>query len=145
MSRVPRVLALAALLLSAPVAAGPEAGKLAGAAEGKPFSVSVGRLSAKKGEPATTQVVVTAAKGYHLNKDYPPSLKLTLPAGVSAKKAALTKADAVLGETEGRFEVVLTSAEAGKKSVSGDLRFAVCTETTCDPQRSAVTIEMDVK
>ena len=142
---------LALLGLCAPALAGE--GKLAGAgaiapgaaAAGKPYTVQIDKVSAQKGQPATVQVVITPAKGWHLNKDFPTSLKLTPPAGVSAAKAALGKGDAKLRESEGRFEVVLTSSEAGKKTVPGDLRFAVCTDTTCDPQRSAVTIEMDVK
>ena len=128
-------------------------GKLAGAgaiapgaqAAGKPYTVKIDKITAQKGQPATAQVVITPAKGWHLNKDYPTSLKLTPPAGVTASKASLGKGDAKLSDEEGRFEVVLTSSESGKKTVPGDLRFAVCTDTTCDPQRSAVTIEMDVK
>lgn len=141
--------ALCGALVSAPVwGAGPEGGKLAGgalASASKPYTVSVARISAQKGQPATARVVITPARGWHLNKDFPTSLKLRPPAGVSANKTDLNKSDAVLDESEGRFEVVLTSTEAGKKRVPGDLRFAVCTETSCDPQRSEVTIEMDVR
>jgi hypothetical protein len=153
MRPAPRSVLILPLLLglSAPALAGD--GKLAGPgaiapggpAGGKPYAVKIDKVSAQKGQPATAQVIITPAKGWHLNKDFPTSLKLNLPAGVTANKAALTKADAKLSDDEGRFEVVLTSNEAGKKSVPGDLRFAVCTDTTCDPQRSAVTIEMEVK
>ena len=35
--------------------------------------------------------------------------------------------------------------KTGAQTVPGELKFAVCTETTCDPQRSPVAIELDVK
>lgn len=119
--------------------------KLGGATGAKPYTVTVARVEARKGQPATASVRIKPAAGWHVNKEFPASLKLKLPAGVTAQKTELGKADAVLSEQEGRFDVVLTSAETGKKAVPGDLRFAVCTDTTCDPQKSQVTIEMDVK
>lgn len=122
-----------------------EGGKLAGAMAGKPYTLSIAKVSAKKGQPATTQVVIKPAAGYHINKDFPTSLKLTPPAGVTLAKAELKKADAKLSETEGSFEVTLTADKVGAQQVPGELRFAVCTETTCDPQRSPVAIELDVK
>jgi hypothetical protein len=133
--------------LSAPALAGEPGGvgsKLADPGA-KPFTVTVARVAAQKGQPAKAQVVIKPGAGWHLNKDYPTTLKLRPPAGVQAQKADFSKADAALSEQEARFDVVLTSSEAGKKSVPGDLRFAVCSESTCDPQKSTVTIEMDVK
>ncbi len=50
-----------------------------------------------------------------------------------------------MSKSECRFDVVLTGAEAGKKTVTGNLSFAVCTETTCDPQKATVTIDLTVK
>ncbi|MCS6914229.1 MAG: protein-disulfide reductase DsbD N-terminal domain-containing protein [Myxococcota bacterium] len=136
-------------LLGTPaLGAGTEGGKLTGAAlapASKPYTITVARISAQRGQPATAKVVIRPAKGWHLNKDFPTRLTLRLPAGVSANKTELNKSDAVLDDNEGRFEVVLTSKEAGQKKVPGDLRFAVCTESSCDPQRSEVTIEMDVR
>jgi hypothetical protein len=143
---MPQTPALALLALSLnPGLAAADAGKLAGAAGNKPYTITVARVAAQKGQPATAKVVITPAKGWHLNQEFPTSLKLRPPAGVTAKKTDLGKADAALTEQQGQFEVVLTSSEAGRKSVPGDLRFAVCTETTCDPQKSPVVIEMDVK
>ncbi len=127
---------------AAPPAAG---GKLEGAMAGKPYTLSIAKVSAKKGQPATTQVVIKPAAGYHINKDFPTSLKLNPPAGVTLAKAELKKADAKLSETEGSFEVTLTADKTGAQTVPGELKFAVCTETTCDPQRSPVAIELDVK
>lgn len=128
---------------AAPPAAG--ASKLAGAMDGKPYTLTVAKVSAKPGQPATAQIVITPGKGYHLNIDYPTSLKLKPPAGVTAAKLDYQKADGKLAETSGSFTVVLTASAAGPQKVPGDSRFAVCTDTTCDPQRTPVTIELEVK
>lgn len=120
-------------------------GKIAGAVAGLPYTVTIAKVSAVKGQPATAQVVIKPAAGYHMNKDFPTSLKLSPPAGVTLAKAQLNKADAKLSDNEGSFDVTLTAANAGAQKVPGELRFAVCTETTCDPQKSAVAIELEVK
>jgi hypothetical protein len=118
---------------------------LAGAVAGKPYTLHISPVSAKKGQPATVTVLFTPAKGYHVNKEFPTKLKLTPPAGVVAAKSELSGKDGKLTEQEGRFEVQLTSSEAGKKTIPGELKFAVCTETTCDPQKASFSIELDAK
>ena len=130
--------------------AGPAAAagsKLEAAVAGRPYTVTIAKVSAKKGQPATTQVVITAAAGYHLNTDFPTALKLNPPAGVTATAAKLDydKSNPQVPPKTGSLAVTLASTEAGQKQVPGELRFAVCTETTCDPQRSQVTIDLDVK
>lgn len=113
--------------------------------DGKPYSLAVEKVSAKRGQAATAHVVFRAAPGWHVNGDYPTVLKLSLPAGISAAKSVLKREDAKLSEQEGRFDVVLTASEPGAKTVRGDLSFAVCSQTTCDPQKAAITIEMKVE
>jgi hypothetical protein len=147
-------LTLGCFLLGVPALASParaekpapaEASKLAGAMAGQPYTLTVAKVSAKKGQEAAAQIVITPAAGYHLNVDFPTALKLTPPAGVTAAKVDYKKADAKLTEKEGSFAIRLTASAAGKQTVPGELRFAVCTDTTCDPQRTKVAIELDVK
>jgi hypothetical protein len=128
-----------------PSHAGPAAGAAAGALAGQSFVVSVAAPAAKVGAPSATTVTFKAAAGYHINLDFPTTLKLNLPAGVSTPKADLKKADAKVSKEEGSFQFPLTAASAGQKAIQGELRFAVCTETTSEPQRTAVTITLDVK
>ncbi len=137
-------LGLGAAVASLPAAARAES---AAAALGtKPYTLSVDKVAAKRGQAAVTQVVIRPAAGYHVNVDYPVALKLVLPGGVTAAKSDLKKADAkVFTEKEGRFEVALTSSEAGPKAITGQLAFAVCTATTCEPQKVPITIEMSVQ
>ena len=120
-------------------------GSLVGAVAGKPYVVTVAPVSGAKGQPVKAQVVIRPAAGYHMNEEFPTTLKLSPTAGVAFSKAALAKQDAVMSKQECRFDVQMTGSEAGKKSVTGSLSFAVCTETTCDPQKTSVTIELTVK
>ena len=135
-------LGAALALTAAPTLAQPAAGPLAG----KPFSVTIEANAAKVGTPSTATVTFKAAKGYHLNKDFPTSLKLNPATGITLPKANLHRADAkALTEQQGSFQVALTASSAGPTTINGTLRFAVCTETTCEPQSTPVTIPVDVK
>ena len=71
-----------------------------------------------------------------MNKEYPTSLVLsTVPAGVIVDKMKQTMKDAAKWEEAGgEFDVAYTAAEAGKKTVSGEIKFAVCSANTCDPE-----------
>lgn len=102
---------------------------------------------AKKGQKSVAKVKITPAAGYHMNKEYPTSLVLsTVPAGVSVDKMKQTMKDAAKWEeSEGEFDVAYTASEPGKKTVSGEIRFAVCSANTCDPKKSNVSFEIDVK
>ncbi len=120
-------------------------GGLVGAVAGKPYTLTAAAVSGATGQPVKAQVVIKPAAGYHMNEEFPTSLKLSPTQGVTYAKAQLSKADAAMSKSECRFDVVLTGAEAGKKTVMGNLSFAVCTETTCDPQKATVTIDLTVK
>jgi hypothetical protein len=102
---------------------------------------------AKKGQKSIAKIHITPGAGYHMNKEYPTSLVLsTVPAGVTVDKLKWTMKDAAKWEeAEGEFDVAYTAAEAGKKTVSGEIKFAVCSATTCDPKKSNVSFEIDVK
>jgi hypothetical protein len=102
---------------------------------------------AKKGQKSVAKIKITPAAGYHMNKEYPTSLTLSsVPAGVTVEKTKQTMKDAAKWENEGgEFDVAYTAAAAGKKTVSGEIKFAVCSATTCDPKKSNVSFEIDVK
>jgi hypothetical protein len=111
------------------------------------YKVSVEAAPAKKGQKAVAKVKITPGAGYHMNKEYPTSLVLNdVPTGVTVDKTKLTAKDAAKWEESGgEFDVGVTSAETGKKVVKGELKFAVCSTNTCDPKKSAVALEIDVK
>ena len=111
------------------------------------YVLKVDAPPAKKGQKSVAKVKITPAAGYHMNKEYPTSLVLSsVPAGVTVDKMKQTMKDATKWtETEGEFDVAYTAADAGKKTVSGEIKFAVCSANTCDPKKSNVSIEIDVK
>jgi len=113
---------------------------------GGDYEVSIVTPAAKANERAVVRVALTPKGAFHVNTDYPASLKVAAPAGVKVEKEAQTKADAKKFEKQAlEFEVAFVSGEAGKKSFTGELRFAVCTETMCNPTKEKVAFDVEVK
>lgn len=101
---------------------------------------------AKKGQRAVVTLRLLPGAGYHMNKDFPTSLTLTAPAGLGLEKTKQGAKDATKFEDGGAvFEIGLTGSELGPKVVTGDLKFAVCTATSCDPKREKVSFTVEVK
>ena len=110
------------------------------------YSLKLEVPAAKKGERAVVHVKLAPGAGYHMNKEFPSALSLVPPAGVALERPKQVAKDATRFEEGGAdFEVALTSSEAGKKVVSGELKFAVCSATTCDPKREKVSFTVEVK
>ena len=111
------------------------------------FVLKVDAPATPKGQKGVAKIHITPGAGYHMNKEYPTSLTFTtVPAGVSVDKLKLTSKDAARWEEQGgEFDVSYTAAQPGKKVVTGELKFAVCSANSCDPKRSSVSFEIDVK
>jgi hypothetical protein len=110
------------------------------------YTLKVDVPPAKKGEKATARLHIVPGQGYHMNKDFPTALVLEAPAGLLLEKFKQGAKDAAKFEDAGAdFNVVFTSVDAGKKVVTGDLKFAVCTATSCDPKREKVSFTIEVK
>jgi hypothetical protein len=102
--------------------------------------------SAKKGEKTTVPIKIQGTGDYHFNNEYPASIKVTAPAGVKLEKDALKKEDAKKFAKDGAdFELTFTSSDTGKKSFTGEAKFAVCTEKDCAPQTQKIAFDVDVK
>src|SRR5579883_632102 len=115
--------ALAALVFTLPALAG----------DGS-YSVSTSAPGAKANAHAAATVSVRPAGAFHVNTEYPVSLSITAPDGVTLDKAKQNKDDAKRFDKDGvDFSVGYTAAAPGKKSFTGTVRFAVCTDTTCNP------------
>lgn len=97
------------------------------------------------GAPLTVELTLTATSGYKVNQDYPIGLELTTPADVVATKSKLGKADARLAHDAARFTVTLTPKAAGAKVVGAKFKFALCTDTTCEPRKHAVDLRLAVR
>lgn len=111
------------------------------------YVLKVEAPAVKKGQKSVAKIRITPGAGYHMNKEYPTSLVLsTVPAGVTVDKMKQTLKDAAKWEEAGgEFDIAYTAAQPGKKVVSGEIKFAVCSANTCDPKKSNVSFEIDVK
>jgi hypothetical protein len=108
------------------------------------FSLKVTNGKGKAGAPITMSVDATAKTVWHFNADFPTSLKLTPPAGVTVAKAKLKIPDATKFEEKAfSFPVKVTAAKPGKYEVKGLLKFAVCIESTCSMMKENVTFVVE--
>jgi hypothetical protein len=101
----------------------------------------------KKAQKGVVKIHVSPGTGFHVNKDYPTAMTLsTVPSGVLVEKLKQTAKDAVKLEEDGiDFEVAYTASDAGKKVFAADLKFAVCSKSSCDPKRESLNFTVDVK
>ncbi len=111
------------------------------AAEG--YSLVVNGGKGKANEQVTSVIRVTAKGDYHINKEYPHKVTLTAPEGVTIESAKVK--GNIDSETQLSFVVKSTSAAAGKKDIKAEVKFAVCTESTCNPAVEQVTLSVEAK
>lgn len=88
------------------------------------------------GARGTVRVSVTPKPGWKLNEDFPTKLSVTAPSGVTLEKAKLRKGDAAhFSKKKGEFDVAFTASSAGDKTFGATFKFAVCTDSSCDPKK----------
>lgn len=110
------------------------------------YELSVESTEAKAGEPAAVTVRVLPKAPWHMNLDYPTSLKLEPSSGVELVKADLKKGDAkTLTADECQFDVGFTPKEAGEQTFTGQFKFAVCQDEACAPVTRDVEFKVAVK
>jgi methionine-rich copper-binding protein CopC len=115
---------------------------------GSNYELSVKAPAAKMAEKSVAKIKVVPTNGYKMNVEYPTKVTLTAPEGVTLAKAKLTKADSdsvKVDKASAEFSVEFTAASAGKKTFTGEAKFAVCTETECLNQVAPVSFSVDVK
>ena len=97
----------------------------------------------KAGAEVVAHVTVTPGAGYHVNQDFPTKLVVTPPDGVKVAKAEQHKEDAAeLTTTKLQFDVKLTADKAGSYKVPATFKFAVCTESSCDPKKREIAFDL---
>lgn len=88
-----------------------------------------------RGTKGTVRVSVKPKPGWKLNEEFPTKLTVSAPAGVTVEKAKQRKGDAKHFSTKmGEFDVAFTSSSPGDKSFDAKFKFAVCTDSSCDPK-----------
>jgi hypothetical protein len=100
---------------------------------------------AKAGQEGKVTVRVVPKAPWHMNLDFPTSLKLQAPAGVTLANGDLKKADAKLDENACAFDVKFTAPAAGEQVFSGKFKFAVCQDEACSPVTEEVEFKVAVK
>jgi hypothetical protein len=109
------------------------------------YEVSKTDASLTAGSKGKASVTISAKKGWHLNAEAPLTLKLLPAAGVEVDKAKLGRGDlAASNETSARFDVAMTAAEPGKKTVEAEAGFVLCQEDSCRPVKEKVTLAVEV-
>lgn len=98
------------------------------------------------GREGTVLVTVVPKAPWHMNLDFPTSLALKAPDGVTLAKPDLKKADAQkLDENSAEFAVKFTPTAAGEKAFTGTFKFAVCQDEACSPVTEEVAFKVAVK
>lgn len=135
-------LALAAALLAASAAlAAPDAGK-----EGFRLETTAPAKALKVGDTAKLGLAIHAEAPWHVDPRAPLTIKLELPAGLTAQKAALTRKDAIDPKAEvPRFELPVTAAAPGAQEAKAHLKFFLCRETICEQRTKTVAFAVTVK
>ncbi len=109
------------------------------------YALQIEAPEAKAGQPAQVTVKVVPKAPWHMNLDFPTSLKVTAPDGVTLDKPDLKKADAKLDESACQFDVKFTPASAGESTFTGKFKFAVCQDDACSPVTEDVEFKVAVK
>jgi hypothetical protein len=110
------------------------------------FNIRIDAPAAQKTQKAKARIHLTPGPGFHFNKEFPTSVTVVAPAGVTVDKPKQTAKDALkLEEAGADFEVVFTPSEAGSKTFTGELKFAVCSANSCDPKKQPLNFTVDVK
>jgi hypothetical protein len=101
---------------------------------------------AKAGEESRVVIKIVPKKPWHMNLDFPTSLKMVGPDGVVLAKAEQKKADALkLDDNNCEYEVAFTPDGAGDKAFTGKFKFAVCQDEACSPVTEEVEFKVAVK
>lgn len=128
-----------------------EAGDKVKVVDGKPpgddrYELKIETPEATSGQESKVTVRVVPRDPWHMNLEFPTSLKVAAPDGVSLAKADLKKGDAAeLTETGCQFDVGFTPASAGDQTFTGKFKFAVCQDEACSPVTEEIEFKVAVK
>jgi hypothetical protein len=109
------------------------------------YALTIEAPAAEAGKEAQVVVRVVPKNPWHMNLEYPTSLKIDPPQDVALAKAELKKDDAELTEEKCEFDVKFTPAKAGEQTFTGKFKFAVCQEQECSPVTEDVEFKVAVK
>jgi len=109
------------------------------------YQLKIETPEAQSGQESKVTVRVVPKKPWHMNLDFPTSLKVDGPDGVALANADLKKADAQLDENACQFDVAFTPSAAGEQTFTGKFKFAVCQDEACSPVTEDIEFKVAVK
>ena len=129
-----------------PVEGDGKVGTQAGGAGEQTYALEVEPATAAVGSPGEVKIRIVPQSPWHMNLEYPTSLKIAAPDGVTVAKAEQKKGDAVKLDEDGcEFSVAFTPDSAGAKTFTGEFKFAVCQDDVCSPKTETLEFEVAVK
>lgn len=97
------------------------------------------------GRSSAARFTIQPVAPWHISTDYAPRLDLRAVQGVEIESRGHGHADSVrFDEDELALELPFVARGAGKRRMSGELRFAVCGEGSCAPESVPVDFTVDV-
>ncbi len=110
------------------------------------YDLSIKSPAAKAKEKTTATIEIKPKGDFHMNLDYPTKLTIKAPDGVKVEKEKqLGKEAAKFDKEAAKFEVAFTADSPGKKTITGELKFAVCSADKCAPQKETISFDVEVK
>ncbi len=109
------------------------------------YELKIETPEAQSGQESKVTVRVVPKKPWHMNLDFPTSLKVDGPDGVALANADLKKGDAQLDENACQFDVAFTPSAAGEQTFTGKFKFAVCQDEACSPVTEDIEFKVAVK
>lgn len=97
------------------------------------------------GQEGALEIVLNAKPPFHANQQYPYKFKAKEAPGVKFAQPVLGKDAAKLEAQRVTMRVPFTPDGAGKRTVSGQFAFSVCTEETCLMEKRDLSLVVDVK
>lgn len=95
------------------------------------------------GAPATFEVVLTPLGAYHVNREYPWTVSVTGPDGVTLPQPTLESGSAAeMTDTIARFNVPFTASAAGTHHLVANVDFGICTDEGCQFETRAVAVDV---
>jgi hypothetical protein len=98
------------------------------------------------GSKGSATLEIVPKKGWHLNDEFPYKLTVAAPAGAKVAKPEQGKKDTVaFSHGSMKWAIDFEASAAGDKAFTGKVKFAVCTETSCDPKKEELAFNVKVE
>jgi hypothetical protein len=98
------------------------------------------------GSKGSATLEIVPKKGWHLNDEFPYKLTVAAPAGAKVAKPEQGKKDTVaFSHSSMKWAIDFEASAAGDKAFTGKVKFAVCTETSCDPKKEELAFNVKVE